>query len=144
MAKERAARRAERAGVAQRETGFASGVASFIGAAGGVMLDPPVLGSMAFGAPAATSILRAALTEAAAAGAGTAAQQLLVQAGRIQFGEQPSLGEALANVGAAAGGALVLTPIMRGVGSACARSCGVPPPPGSAGRGARCALVPAA
>ena len=106
--------RARRAAVARREISFGAKAGAFIGDAGTAMVDPPVLASMFFGAPAATGILRAALVEAAAAGAGEVVAQVGVQLGRKQFGEQPDLGEAALSVAAVAGGAGVLTPVVRG------------------------------
>ena len=78
------------------------------------MTDPPVLLSMFFGAPWATSLLRAAVIEAGAAGAGELVAQAAIQSSRRQFGEEPDLGEAAMAVGVAAAGAGVLAPVVRG------------------------------
>lgn len=111
---DRAEIRERRAGVARREFGFAANAGAFLGASGAIMTDPPVLASMFFGAPWATGILRAAVIEATAAGAGEAVAQLGIQGGRRQFGEEPSIGEAATAVGIAAGGAGLLAPVVRG------------------------------
>ena len=69
------------------------------------MTDPPVLIFMFFGAPWATGILRAAVIEATAAGAGEVAAQVAIQLSRRQFGEEPDI---------VAAGAGVLAPVVRG------------------------------
>ena len=78
------------------------------------MTDPPVLLSMAFGAPWATGLLRAAVIEAGAAGAGETLAQIGIQTGRQQFGEEPDIGEAATAIAVAAGGAGILAPVVRG------------------------------
>jgi hypothetical protein len=106
--------RAARGEVASRETSTWNDIGAFLGAAGAVMVDPPVAASMAFGAPVATGILRAALIEAGAAGLSEAIVQTSVQASRPAFSEAPSLAEAAVSVGAATGGAAILSPLVRG------------------------------
>ncbi len=112
VARTRADIRGERADVARREVGFAAGVASFLGASAGVLIDPPLLASMAFGAPVASGILRTTLVEAGAALTSEALIQAAVQAARPQFGEDPSLSEAVSNVALATGGTAALTPLL--------------------------------
>jgi hypothetical protein len=114
IGQDRAAVRARRAEVARREFGFAANAGAFLGASGAIMTDPPVLASMFFGAPWATGLLRAAVVEAGAAGAGELVAQAAIQGSRGQFGEEPDLGEAALAVGIAAGGAGVLAPVVRG------------------------------
>ncbi len=114
IGRDRAEARARRAEVAGREIGFAANAGAFLGTAGATMLDPPVLLSMAFGAPWATSLLRAAVIEAGAAGAGEAFAQIGIQGGRRQFGEEADFGEAVTAVGVAAAGAGILAPVVRG------------------------------
>ena len=111
---DRAAARARRAEVARREIGFGANAGAFIGTAGAIMTDPPVFASMFFGAPWATGLLRAAVIEAGAAGAGEALAQVGIQTGRRQFGEEPDIGEAALAVATVAGGAGVLAPVVRG------------------------------
>ena len=65
------ARRRTGAG-ARGEFGFAANAGAFLGASGAIMTDPTVLFSMAFGAPWATGLLRAAVIKAGGAGAGEA------------------------------------------------------------------------
>ncbi len=69
---------------------------------------------MAFGAPWATSLLRAAVIEAGAAGAGETLAQVGIQVGRRHLGEEVDLGEAVTAVAVAAGSAGVLAPVVRG------------------------------
>ncbi len=114
IGQDRAAVRARRAEVARREFGFGAGAGAFLGTAGAIMTDPPVLASMFFGAPWATGLLRAAVVEAGAAGAGELVAQAAIQGSRGQFGEEPDIGEAALAVAIAAGGAGVLAPVVRG------------------------------
>lgn len=112
IAESRFLAREERAEVARREDGFSAG--AFIGTAGAVLLDPPVLASMFFGAPWATGLLRAAVIEAGAAAAGEVVAQAGIQIDRQQFGEKADLGEAALAVGVAAVGGAVFAPLVRG------------------------------
>ena len=114
VARLRQAQRERRAEVARREFGLAANLGAFVGTAGAIMTDPPVLASMAFGAPAATGILRAALIEAAAAAGGEVLAQSGIQLGRRQFGEEADLGEAALAVATAGAGAGVMAPVVRG------------------------------
>ena len=114
IGRDRAAARERRAEVERREIGFGPNAGAFLGTAGAIMTDPPVFASMFFGAPWATGLLRAAVVEAGAAGAGETLAQVGVQLGRRQFGEEPDLGEAALAVATVAGGAGVLAPVVRG------------------------------
>ncbi len=114
IGRDRAAARETRAEVARREIGFGANAGAFLGTAGAIMTDPPVFASMFFGAPWATSLLRAAVIEAGAAGAGETLAQIGIQTGRRQFGEEADIGEAATAVAIAAAGAGVLAPVVRG------------------------------
>ena len=97
---------------ARGESGLVQGLARFIGTAGGILSDPPIAASMAVGAGASAGILRTALVEGAIAAGVEVPVQGIVQSERTRVGEQPSLGEAAANIalagaGGAAGGALL-------------------------------------
>ena len=114
IGRDRALARETRAEVARREIGFGANAGAFLGTAGAIMTDPPVFASMFFGAPWATSLLRAAVIEAGAAGAGETLAQIGIQTGRRQFGEEADIGEAVTSVAIAAAGAGVLAPVVRG------------------------------
>lgn len=114
IGQDRAAVRQRRAEVARREFGFAATAGATLGMGGAILTDPPVFASMFFGAPWATGLLRAAVMEAGAAGAGELVAQAAIQSSRRQFGEEPDIGEAALAVAIAAGGAGVLAPVVRG------------------------------
>ena len=106
--------RSEDAEVQVGEAGLSSGVARFAGAAGAIMTDPLVLGSMIAGAPAASGVLRTALIESGIAAGVEVPIQGIVQSQRRQFGEEPSLGEAAANVVMAGAGGFVGGALLKG------------------------------
>ena len=114
IAQQRAETRERRRKVEARESGLAS-VAGFAGAAGPILGEPLILGSMAFGARAAHGIIRGALIEGGIATGVEIPLQANIQFGRTQFGEDPSLTEAAANVAAAGVGGAALSGLVRGV-----------------------------
>jgi hypothetical protein len=98
------------------EQGFVSGAAAVAGGIAGGATDPLLLTTLPFGSPWSAGVLRFALTEAAI-GAGTeAVGQAVLQPSRAIVGEEPSLGEAAANVAAAGVGAGILDGAIRGAG----------------------------
>jgi hypothetical protein len=109
----RAQTRAERAEVAGREGGLGTALALATGA-GVFLADPPVLASMALGAPAATSILRAAAIDAGIAAGVEVPIQASVQAARARLGEETSLSEAALNVLTVGAGGFVFSGLLRG------------------------------
>lgn len=100
--------------VQEGETGFATGAARFIGATGALMTDPPVLGSMLFGAPWSAGILRTMLIEGGIGAGSEAAVQASLQGARTQVGEQPDLGEAALAIGTAGLGGAAFAGIIKG------------------------------
>jgi|GEM_PF-4792083 len=109
----RAQARERRADVAARE-GTAGAIAAFATTAVASLLDPPVLASMAFGAPAATGILRAAAIDAGIAAGVEVPIQAIVQASRRRLGEQTSLSEAAINVLTVGAGGFLFSGLLRG------------------------------
>lgn len=97
--------------------GGGGAISSFVGATGGIMADPLLLGTMAFGAPAASGILRAMLIEARVGIVSETALQAGVQSGRERFGEQASLPEAVEAVGGAGLGGGLGAAAFRGIGA---------------------------
>lgn len=116
VAKDRARLRSERSEVAARESGLSS-VAGFVGEAAGILIDPPVLGSMSFGASVASGVLRGALIDAGINAGVETMQQGFIQGTREQFGEEASLSEAAVNVATAAGGGFLLSGVLRAGGA---------------------------
>ncbi len=97
IAEERAADRAERADISERE-GTLGAIAAGIGSFGGAMADPILLSSLLIGAPWSTGVIRTAMIEA---GIGLTVEvpiQAAIQVGRQQFGEPIDVGEAATNV----------------------------------------------
>ena len=101
-----ARRRSEAEDIRARATEF-SGFASFVGTAAGITTDPPILASMALGAPASAGILRTAVIEGIAAGGAEIAIQPLLAESRAQLGMELTFEEAVQNVLFAAGGGAV-------------------------------------
>ena len=106
--------RDQRAEVASRETSFGNTIAGFVGAAGGILTDPLILGSMAFGAPAATTVLRAALIEGAVGAGSEVLVQGVVQATRSRLGEGVDFERAATNILLAGVGGGILAGTIRG------------------------------
>ena len=84
--------------------GTAGQIGQFLGAAGGVVADPPVLASMFVGAPAATGILRTMMIEAGIATTTEAVIQPSIQRFRARAGLPSGVAEAFKNIGLAAAG----------------------------------------
>lgn len=118
IAAERAALRAEQADITRRSVDFPVSTAGVLATMGTAVLDPPILLSMALGAPAATGILRGALIESGIAAGVEVPVQTFVQLGRRQFGEEASLGEGLTAVAAAGAGGFLFSALVRSVGPA--------------------------
>ena len=95
-------------------TGAGGGFLQFIGAAGGIISDPPILVSMLVGAPAATSILRAMLIEGAIGGVSEAFIQTKVQPFRASIDLPHGLKRGLLNVAAATVAGAGFAGIIRG------------------------------
>lgn len=112
---ERTAVRQRRADVAKRESGFAAGAASFVGAAGAIMTDPPLAASLALGMPFSTGVLRGALVDAGIGGVSEVFAQGAVQTQREAFGEKPDLREAAESVLFATGGSGAFSLGLRGL-----------------------------
>ena len=106
--------RDQRAEVASRETSFGNTIAGFVGAAGGILTDPLILASMAVGAPAATSILRAMLIEGAIGAGSEIGVQAIVQATRSRLGEGVDFERAATNILLAGVGGGLLAGVIRG------------------------------
>ena len=110
-----------------RAGGFARTVGTFLGSAGAIFTDPPVMLSMLAGAPAAAGILRTMVTEAAIGGVVEAAIQPDIQAFREEAG-LPN--QAVQNIlfaiggGAAFGGAIKTAGFGVGLGLAALRRSG--------------------
>ena len=96
-----------------RSLDFTTSLAGFAATAGMAIVDPPVLASMAFGAPWATGILRGALIDAAIGAGVEVPLQTVVQFGRKQFGEKPSLLQGASAVAAAGVGGFALSALLR-------------------------------
>jgi hypothetical protein len=114
MLKERQKFRDQRAEVAGRESGFASGVAAFAGGTAAFFTDPITLASMAVGAPAATTVLRAAAIEGAIGLGSETVIQAGIQATRDRIGEGADYGEALTNILLAGAGGGLFAGAIRG------------------------------
>lgn len=89
--------------VASRATSLGT-LGGFLGSAGAVVTDPPVLGSMFLGAGVASGIMRTALVESAIAGLVEIAIQPFIAASRAELGTELTFEEAVENVLFAAGG----------------------------------------
>jgi len=113
IADERRATRERHAGIAARQT-FLGGVGDVLGGMAGAMLDPPVLATMAAGAPAAAGILRTAAIEGGMAAVGTA----ITAPARVRFkariGSPYATEDALADIGLAALGGGVAGAAIKG------------------------------
>lgn len=96
--------------VGRRTTGTLASVGGFAGEMGGAMSDPFNIASMALGAPAAASLLRIAIIEAAIGAGAEAFQQPSVQAWNKDVGLPSGFWNAVENVGMAGIGAGVLSP----------------------------------
>lgn len=114
IAEDRSALRERAASVSRRGTGIPASLGGFLGTAAAVLADPPVLASMAFGAPMATGILRGALIDAGINVGVEVGVQAAVQSERREFGERPSLSEASQAVLAAGAGGFLLSGLVRG------------------------------
>lgn len=108
--------RKTRAKVAERETGTVSWLGPLIGGGGAAITDPPVLASLFFGAPLASGILKTALIEARIGAASEILVQGQVQGSRRQFGERPSMSQAVENIGLATVGGGVFGGMLRALG----------------------------
>lgn len=106
--------RDQRAEVGSRETSFGNTIAGFVGAAGGVLTDPLILSSMAVGAPAATTVLRAAAIEAGIGAVSEVGVQAVVQAARSRLGEGVDFEQAATNILLAGVGGGAIAGILRG------------------------------
>ncbi len=113
IGRRRAKARARRADVAAREGALGS-VVAFAIETGVMLLDPPVLASMAFGAPWATGILRGALIDAGIGAAVEVPIQASLQATRARLGERTSLSEAAFNVLSVGAGGFLFSGLIRG------------------------------
>jgi hypothetical protein len=102
--------------VAARATTGGS-IGSFLGSAGAIMTDPPVLASMLFGGPETSTFLEAIGREALIAGSAEAVSQPQIQTARIQAGLPGGVVQGLENVGMAAGGAAAFTTLLKGAGA---------------------------
>ena len=113
----RAARRGaeqRRDAVAERSSGFLADAGGFLGSMAGIMTDPPVLASMAFGAGESQTFLRAVGREALVAGGTEATVQPQVQKARVEAGLPGGFVQGAENVGFATLGAAGLTSLFRG------------------------------
>ncbi len=106
--------RAKQAEITRRTVDWPVSLAGHAATMGMAVIDPPVLMSMAFGAPVASGILRGALIEAAIGAGVEVPIQAVVQFGRRQFGEKPSVLEGASAVAAAGGGGFALSALLRG------------------------------
>lgn len=101
----------------RRSTGYGSAIGGFLGTAGGAMTDPINAMATAFGASAATGILRTALVEAGL----NAGSEALIQAVNLPVRRQIepgySAGDALSEIGAAAAGGAILGGGIKGLAS---------------------------
>lgn len=89
-------------------------VGQFAGGALAAIADPPVLASMAVGAPAATGVLRAMAIEGLIGAGSEAFIQPSVQTFRAEVGLPSGFSEGLRNVAFAAGGGAVFSGAIRG------------------------------
>jgi hypothetical protein len=106
--------RDQRAEVASRETSFGNTIAGFVGAAGAILQDPLILSSMAVGAPAATTVLRAAAIEAGIGAVSEVGVQAVVQAARSRLGEGVDFEQAATNILLAGAGGGLMAGVIRG------------------------------
>lgn len=87
--------------------GFPALLGQFTGGAAAILLDPPVLASMAVGAPISAGILRTALIEGAIASGVETVIQPTIQAARAKAGLPAGTAQALRNIGLAGLGGVV-------------------------------------
>ncbi|MHC4716870.1 MAG: hypothetical protein ACYS5V_07870, partial [Planctomycetota bacterium] len=113
IAEHRAGLREQQADITRRTVDWPVSAAGHLATMGTAVVDPPILMSMAFGAPYASGILRGALIEAGIAAGVEVPVQTAVQLSRRQFGEEPSFSEGLAAVAAAGGGGFLFSAALR-------------------------------
>lgn len=114
IARSRADLRERQAAITRRTVDPLVSITGFLATMGTAIVDPPILASMAFGAPWASGVLRGALIDAGIAAGVEIPVQTVVQLGRREFGEKPSFGEGLAAVVAAGGGGFLFSSLIRG------------------------------
>lgn len=106
----------------RRSTGSGSAIGGFLGTAAGAMADPINVMSMAFGASAASGILRTAMVEGALGVGSEAAIQGFNYGFRQEVDPDYSMSDALYEIGAAGAGGAILGGSLKGLAAAWQRA----------------------